>query len=82
MQLYRSVGHDKCNHTGYSDLIGLYELLEVTDEFRKHIGTDTDTSILQKAAVQSGMKTMFKDGLLKLSLGIIDIKEFVRVVYA
>lgn len=81
MCLYRSVGCDKCNHSGYSGRIGLYELLEVTDEFRKYIGTNTDTTLLHKAAVSSGMKTMFEDGLLKLNLGIIDIKELMRVVY-
>jgi type IV pilus assembly protein PilB len=81
LRFYKAVGCDKCDNTGYSGRTGLYEVLEINDEFRRSIGRDTNTATLKEIAVKNGMKTMFDDGLAKASLGIIDLPELLRVVY-
>ena len=37
MTWYRAVGCDQCNQTGYRGRVGIYELMPVTDELRRHI---------------------------------------------
>jgi type IV pilus assembly protein PilB len=81
LRFFKAVGCDKCNHSGYIGRTGLYEILEISDELRKNITQYTDTATLTKTAIENGMKTMFDDGLAKVTLGIIDLKELFRVVY-
>lgn len=80
LRLFKAMGCDKCDHTGYNGRTGLYEVLELNDELRKNIGQHVDTTALRKVAIEQGMKTMFDDGLAKVTLGLIDLNELLRVV--
>jgi type II secretory ATPase GspE/PulE/Tfp pilus assembly ATPase PilB-like protein len=82
LRFYKSVGCVKCDNTGYSGRTGLYEILIMNDEISKIISKDTDTTALKQMAIKHGMKTMFDDGLAKVTLGVIDLKELLRVVYS
>jgi type IV pilus assembly protein PilB len=82
LRFYKSVGCVKCDNTGYSGRTGLYEILVMNDEISKSISKNTDTTALKQMAVKYGMKTMFDDGLAKVTLGVIDLKELLRVVYS
>jgi type IV pilus assembly protein PilB len=81
LPFFKAIGCDKCNNTGYAGRTGLYEVLEITDSLRKNITGHTDIATLQRAAMEHDMKTMFDDGLAKVILGLIDLKELLRVVY-
>jgi type IV pilus assembly protein PilB len=81
LRFFQATGCDKCSNTGYMGRTGLYEVLEITDDIRKNITQHTDMVTLQKIAIAGGMKTMFDDGLAKVTLGLIDLDELLRVVY-
>ena len=81
IRFFRALGCDKCNNKGYRGRIGIFELLELNDKLRNSINVHDDVVRMQNIALESGMKTMFQDGLAKVVLGEIDLDELVRIVY-
>lgn len=78
---YRGKGCDACNHTGYLGRVGIFEVLNVTEEVRKLIISPSfDLDVLRKKAKEEGMITMFEDGLRKVELGLTTIEEVIRVM--
>ena len=79
-KFYRGKGCEKCNHKGYKGRIGIYEVIEVTDEVRKLITSKATSEEIQKQATSQGMVTMLQDGINKVSSGMTTIEEVVRVI--
>ena len=48
--LYRAVGCERCNHTGYAGRLGLYEAVAIDDELRRLIGENADEDALARVA--------------------------------
>ncbi|MDP1688797.1 MAG: GspE/PulE family protein [bacterium] len=80
-RLYRGKGCSVCGDSGYRGRLGIYEILDVTEEVRKVI-VDDDFNLdkLRIAARNSGMITMFEDGLNKVERGVTTIEEVLRVI--
>jgi type II secretory ATPase GspE/PulE/Tfp pilus assembly ATPase PilB-like protein len=72
---HESPGCDKCAGTGYRGRAGIHELLQTTRELRQMIQTGTRTDDIQKAAVESGMRTLRQDGIEKVLSGVTSILE-------
>lgn len=79
LQFYRGKGCEKCHNLGYLGRIGIYEVLENTEEIQKLIFEEASMSDFKKAAILQGMVTMVQDGLLKALEGITDVEEVFRV---
>jgi type IV pilus assembly protein PilB len=71
-------GCDKCNNTGYKGRVGLYEVMEVTDELRELILVGASSLELRRKAVEEGMITLRSSGLRKVKDGVTTIEEVVR----
>lgn len=78
VKIYRGVGCPTCNHTGYKGRVGLYEVMEITDEIRELILVGASALELRKKAVEDGMMTLRVSGLFKIRQGITTIEEVVR----
>lgn len=78
--LYKAVGCDSCNHTGYKGRLGIYELLAVTPEIQKLVAKQAGESEIYEQASQQGFRTLYDDGLIKVSRGITTLEEVMRVV--
>ncbi|WP_296510157.1 ATPase, T2SS/T4P/T4SS family [Rhodoferax sp.] len=74
LKLYRSVGCEKCNKTGYKGRIGLHELMVADDELKKLIQERARVAELFGCAVQGGMRTLKMDGMEKILMGLTDLK--------
>jgi len=74
----RGKGCDKCNNTGYKGRVGLYEVMEVTDDLRELILVGASGLELRRKAVDEGMVTLRRSGLLKVMEGVTTIEEVVR----
>lgn len=72
-------GCDNCNHTGYKGRIGIYEVLNNSEEIQKMIVSNNTSEEIQKAAINRGMITMRLDGLVKSLRGQTSIEEVLRV---
>jgi type II secretory ATPase GspE/PulE/Tfp pilus assembly ATPase PilB-like protein len=74
VKLYKAVGCDKCNKTGYKGRVGLHELLVATDDVKKLIQERARVAELFAAAVEGGMRTLKMDGMEKVMMGLTDLK--------
>ena len=74
LKMYRAVGCDKCNKTGYKGRIGLHELMIADDAAKKLIQERARVAELFTSAVGSGMRTLKMDGMEKVLMGLTDLK--------
>ncbi len=79
IHLYRAVGCDQCNGTGYFGRSSLIEVLVVSDPIRRLILKRADSMDLHRAAVEEGMRTMYDDGMQKALAGLTTVEEVLRV---
>ena len=78
---YRGKGCASCGNTGYFGRLGLFEVLDVTENIRKLImGSDFSLDRLKSYARSEGMLSMFEDGLRKVERGFTTIEEVFRVI--
>ncbi|HET7113794.1 MAG TPA: type IV-A pilus assembly ATPase PilB [Pyrinomonadaceae bacterium] len=82
IKTYKGKGCSTCNSTGYKGRIGLYEVLEITDEIRELILIGASALELRKKAVDDGMITLRESGLHKIRSGVTTIEEVVRETVA
>ncbi|MCX6788725.1 MAG: GspE/PulE family protein [bacterium] len=78
---YRGKGCIACGHTGYLGRLGIFEVMNITEEVRKLIiSPQFNLDLLRLLARREGMTTMFEDGLRKVELGSTTIEELLRVI--
>ncbi len=70
-----------CNSTGYKGRVGIYEVLEVTEEIQKAIIKRSSSEEIEKIAVGEGMTTLMENGVEKVISGETTIEELVRVMH-
>ena len=78
-QAWKPVGCDKCGMTGYHGRVGIYELLETTDQIRAQIHNRASEADIRSAAQKTGMLTMREDGERYLRDGTTTLAELLRV---
>ncbi len=78
LKLYKGKGCQICNGTGYKGRVGLYEVMEITDELRELIIIGASAIELRKKAMELGMISLRQSGLYKLREGITTIEEVVK----
>ena len=78
VKVYRGAGCAACNNKGYKGRVGLYEVLDVTDELRELILAGASALDLRKKAIDQGMMTLRRSGLLKVAAGITALEEVIR----
>jgi type IV pilus assembly protein PilB len=71
-------GCERCNKTGYKGRVGLYEVMQVTNELRELILVGASGLELRRKAIEEGMITLRGSGLRKVSAGLTTIEEVVR----
>src|ERR1043165_2092652 len=82
MKTYKGKGCSTCNNTGYKGRIGLYEVMEITDEIRELILIGASALELRKKAIDDGMITLRESGLYKIRDGVTTCEEVVRETVA
>jgi type IV pilus assembly protein PilB len=74
----RGTGCEVCNQTGYKGRVGLYEVMEVSEELRELILVGASGLELKRKAVEEGMITLRRSGLRKVMEGVTTIEEVAR----
>jgi general secretion pathway protein E len=77
--LYRPVGCDACNGTGYRGRTGVYELLITDESVRRRIHDRESEGALREAAARAGMVPLRADGARWLAAGTTSLAELLRV---
>src|ERR687888_1804732 len=74
----KGTGCDRCNMTGYKGRVGLYEVMEVSEQLRELILVGASGLELRRKAIDEGMITLRASGLRKVKEGVTSIEEVVR----
>lgn len=79
LRLFRPVGCETCERTGYSGRVPLHEILEATDPLRAAIRERAPTSEITRLAMAEGMRTLRQDGIEKVLQGHTDMGQVRKV---
>ena len=80
-KFYKGAGCEVCSGTGYHDRIGVYEVMEVTDEIRQLIVDGTTPHEVRQLAQKLGMRTMSQEGIRMVHEDVTTISEIIRCIY-
>jgi type IV pilus assembly protein PilB len=75
---YKGRGCSACGNKGYKGRVGLYEVLEITDDLRELILVGASALELKKKAIEQGMVSLRRSGLIKVAAGQTTLEEVVR----
>jgi type IV pilus assembly protein PilB len=78
IKIQKGKGCGVCNNTGYKGRCGLYEVMEVDDEIRELVLVGASAVELKKKAIERGMITLRRSGLIKVAAGITTLEEVAR----
>jgi type IV pilus assembly protein PilB len=78
VKIKKGKGCSTCNNTGYKGRCGLYEVMEVDDEIKDLILVGASSLELKKKAIERGMLTLRRSGLVKVMQGITTLEEVAR----
>lgn len=79
MAFYRKRGCPRCNQSGYRGRIGIFQLLEMTEELASLASAKATREEIERAALSTGMRTIWDDGLAKIAAGLTSVEELARV---
>ena len=78
IQCYKGEGCKVCNGTGYKGRVGLYEVMEVSENIQELILVGASAREIKRKAVEEGMLTLRSSGLAKIKAGITTLDEVLR----
>jgi type IV pilus assembly protein PilB len=78
VKIMKGRGCGVCNNTGYKGRTGLYEVMEIDDELRELILVGASAMELKKKAIERGMLTLRRSGLVKIMEGMTTMEEVAR----
>ena len=76
--IYKAKGCQACDFTGYKGRTGIYEIIEVNEEFDYAIAEGKNTLELKNIALKNGTIPLAQDGLDRVAQGITSIEEVAR----
>ncbi|MCP3980416.1 MAG: type IV-A pilus assembly ATPase PilB [bacterium] len=78
IKLMKGRGCGGCNNTGYRGRVGLYEVMEISEEIRELILSGASAMELRRKALEEGMISLRMSGLRKITEGVTTVEEVVR----
>ena len=78
VKIQKGKGCGVCNNTGYKGRCGLYEVMEVDDEIKELVLVGASAVELKKKAIERGMITLRRSGLIKVAAGMTTLEEVAR----
>src|SRR5271154_2358544 len=78
IKIQKGKGCGVCNNAGYKGRCGLYEVMEVDDEIKELVLVGASAVELKKKAIERGMITLRRSGLIKVAAGMTTLEEVAR----
>jgi type II secretory ATPase GspE/PulE/Tfp pilus assembly ATPase PilB-like protein len=67
-----------CGHTGYRGRVGIFEVLDLTDEIRGLVSERAPAEEIYRAARRAGMRSLREDAVRKAAEGATTLEEVFR----
>jgi type IV pilus assembly protein PilB len=78
-ELFHGAGCDACRGSGYAGRVGIYEFLLIDEKLNNMINQDASVNNMRRVFIESGVPTLFDDGINKVKQGLTTIEEVLRV---
>jgi len=78
LNILKPKGCEACNNTGYKGRIALYEVMPINDDIREMVLNRAQSREIKKKAIDQGMITLRRSGLIKIKDGITSVEEVLR----
>ena len=78
--LYRSRGCEKCLKTGFKGRVGVFEVYIPDKRIEQMVVSDAGEDALRAYSLETGLRTLFADGLDKVAKGLTTLEEVEKVV--
>ncbi len=78
IDFYKGRGCEDCNYSGYKGRLGIFEMMEVSEQLKELILNRASTDDIHAMGVHEGMITMRQDGWLKICLGVTTFDEVAK----
>ena len=75
---YDTVGCSRCNNSGFYGRIGVFEILNMTDEIKELVVKDASTMEIRNKAIEQGYRPLVIDGFKKVLYGYTTLAELNR----
>ncbi len=79
IETFRGAGCDTCAGSGFQGRMGIFELMELSEDIRKLIMKNADASEITLTARRNGMRNLREDGWMKVHDGVTTVAEVMRV---
>src|SRR5688572_925101 len=79
-KLYRGEGCNFCSQTGYQERIGVYELLQMTEEMKQLVVRHASHDKLMQQAVKQGLRPLRNEAIRLVEAGVTTIQEVIRSI--
>lgn len=81
VMLYRPCGCPHCNNTGYSERIGIYEIMKMTPELRTAVSHKATTQEITQIALKQGMRTLRMSAAHMVLTGVTSMTELLHTTF-
>ncbi|MFQ5826096.1 MAG: GspE/PulE family protein [Dehalococcoidia bacterium] len=81
-RFWRGSGCESCAQTGYHGRIGVFENMVASDAIRRMLVSSATAPAIRAKAVEEGMISMRRDGMLKVREGTTTPEEVVRNIFS
>ena len=78
VQVWKPQGCEYCNNTGYKGRTALFEVMPIDDDIRELILVRSQSREIKKKAMEKGMITLRRSGLIKIKNGVTSLEEVLR----
>src|SRR5262245_37350694 len=78
LQTFKGEGCKTCNSTGYKGRVGLYEVMEVSENIQELVLVGASAREIKRKAVEEGMLTLRHSGIAKIKSGLTTLDEVMR----
>ena len=75
VKTYDAVGCEKCNHSGYLDRIGIFEVLNIDEDIKELIMEGKSSIEIRKKAMEKDYRPLIVDGVNKVISGATNLAE-------
>jgi len=75
VQVSRGTGCSICHNSGYKGRVGLFEVMEIDNDLKEMIAIGKTATDLKRTAIENGMITLRRSGLIKVSQGLTTMDE-------
>ncbi len=78
VQVWKPQGCEYCSNTGYKGRTALFEVMPIDDDIRELILVRAQSREIKKKAMDKGMITLRRSGLVKIKNGVTSLEEVLR----